>query len=90
MNGVPFPTFGHVVDILSHGEQQTPLFIIQSGKTTAYMEKMRAYSVQLTDSAPNIVFHPSSLLYYHPFTAMQKGTQYIIKARIDLYSFLDS
>ena len=90
VHGVPCPTFGHVVDILSLGEQQIPLFIIQPGKTTAYMEYMRAYSVQLAESVPNIVFHPSSLLYYHPFTTMQKGTQYIIKAKVDLYSFLES
>ena len=90
LNGVTCPTFGRVVDILCKGEQQLPLFVIQHSHTTAYLQHMRAYSVHLKESVPISLMHPSSLLYSQPFTVVQKGTQIILKAKVDLYSFLES
>ena len=89
MNGIVCPRFGQVVDILNRGEQQIPQFVIRSGHTVACLQCMRAYKVELLDSVSITLMHPSSLLYSFPLTVIQKGSEYVIKTKIDLYAFLE-
>jgi len=81
--------FNVVIDILSQGDQHTPLLITRAGQHIKYVEHMRAYSVLCTATSPIEVICPSSLLYYEPFTAVIHDAEVIIKPRVDLYSVLE-
>ena len=87
--GMKYPQFNVVIDILSQGDQHTPLLITQAGQHIKYVEHMRAYSVLCTATSPIEVICPSSLLYYEPFTAVIHDAEVIIKPRVDLYSVLE-
>lgn len=87
--GMKYPQFNVVIDILSQGDQHTPLLITRAGQHIKYVEHMRAYSVLCTATSPIEVICPSSLLYYEPFTAVIHDAEVIIKPRVDLYSVLE-